>query len=207
MSEYVKAVTSYIEKQQDFAQEILNCLRETVHSTGLEITEEMKWSFPNFMYKKKILCSMAGFKQHCSFGFWNASLMEEEKGLLETGKQKTAMGNLGKIKSVDELPEAGILRALIFKSASLIDEGKTPLKKPSVAEKKELVVPEILTVELEKNPEINHYFNSLSYSHRKEYIEYIAEAKREETRVKRVEKTMTLLKDKKHLNHKYEQRG
>lgn len=205
MPEYTKAITDYIEKQQEFAQEILNRLREIVHSTGLEITEEMKWSFPNFMYKKKILCSMAGFKQHCSFGFWNASLMEEEKGLLETGKQKTAMGNLGKIKKADELPEVEVLKALVFKSASLIDEGKTPPKKPSTAEKKELVVPEILRIELDKNSEVNAYFNSLSYSHKKEYIEYITEAKREETRMKRVEKTMALLKSKKHLNHKYEQ--
>lgn len=195
-------VSQYIEKQNELAKPILEYLRNFMHSCGLELQEEVKWGMPFFMYKGKVLCNIAGFKQHCAFGFWNAFLMEEAFDLLQTGKEKTAMGNLGKITTIEDLPAPDLFKALVLKSAALIDEGK-PVVQKRVTEKKELQMPDILKIELEKEAELLQYFNSLSYSHKKEYIEYITEAKRAETQIKRVEKTLELLANKNSLHGKY----
>lgn len=98
-----KRVDIYIAKSADFAKPILNHIRELVHKGCPEVEESMKWSFPHFEYNGEILCSMASFKQHCAFGFWKASVMNDPKKLLNA-VGKTAMGHLGQIKSKKDLP-------------------------------------------------------------------------------------------------------
>src|SRR5687768_11008816 len=102
MSKFNPAVSEYIAHSAGFAQPILVELRAIVHSYCPEVKETIKWSFPNFEYKGAILCSMAAHKQHCSFGFWQASLMKDEHGVLLDTKE--GMGHLGKIRSPDEVP-------------------------------------------------------------------------------------------------------
>ena len=86
----------YIDQSQGFAQPILKYIRATVHEACPEVQEEIKWKFPCFMYKKKILCNMAGFKNHVAFGFWLTTIMEDPDGIL-VPRGDSGMGNLGKI--------------------------------------------------------------------------------------------------------------
>ena len=81
-------VNAYINKAQDFAKPVLNHLRSVIHETCPDVEEKMKWSFPHFDYKNQMMSSMAGFKEHCTFGFWKASLIKDLKGKSE----KNAMG-------------------------------------------------------------------------------------------------------------------
>lgn len=123
-------IDEYIAKAAPFAQPILRHLRDLVHEACPEVEEEMKWSFPNFMYKG-MFCSMAAFKAHCSFGFWKESLI--------VGKnEKAAMGSFGRITAVDDLPSKRALIGYIKEAKRLNDEGISKPKEAKPAKKKEL---------------------------------------------------------------------
>jgi len=192
-------VDAYIQKSAPFAQPILTHLRALVHGACPDVEEAIKWGFPNFMYRGQILCNMASFKQHCSFGFWNAKNMQDPHGLLET-VGKTAMGHLGKITSMDELPSDEILAEYIQRA---MQAEKTTAPPKKTAAKRTFEIPVDLQDALAQNEEAKAVFEAFSPSHKWEYVEWIGEAKKEETRKRRVEQTVRQLLEKKSLHHKY----
>jgi len=160
-------VDSYIEKSAEFAKPILNHIRQVVHSAFPDVEETLKWGFPHFMYKG-ILCSMASFKHHCAFGFWKGALVLDSIPDLKK-RADTAMGQLGRITTIANLPERKILTRCIIEAVRLNETGtKVPAKPKPV--KKELVMPDDLMVGLKKNKKALAEFQSFSYSHRKEYL-------------------------------------
>ncbi len=130
-----KRIDSYIIKSQDFAKPVLSHLRELVHQACPDVTETMKWSFPHFDYMG-IMCSMASFRQHCAFSFWKASLMSDTR-LLQMAKSEAAMGHLGKIKSLKDLPSDKILLTYI-REAMLLNESGVKLPARTTAIKKNI---------------------------------------------------------------------
>src|SRR5688572_16554409 len=104
MAKTNKKVDDYITMSADFAKPILWHILELVHKACPEAEETFKWSFPCFMYKGSILCSMAAFKQHCSFGFWLEAKMKDPNKIFSRGKEREGMGHLGKLTSVKDLP-------------------------------------------------------------------------------------------------------
>lgn len=194
-------IDAYIAKSQDFAKPVLNYFRGLVHKACPDAQETIKWGFPNFDYKG-LYCAMASFKQHCAIVFYKATLMKDSK-LTANAKSESAMGHLGRITSLRDLPSEKKLISYLKEAAKLNDAGiKIPKKKPS-AEKKVLVIPNFFSKELKKNKKAFEAFNNFSYSHKKEYLEYITEAKREETRNKRIASTIKFLASGKALNWKY----
>lgn len=120
-------VDKYIANAADFAKPMLNHLRELVHKACPETEEIIKWGFPHFDYKG-MMCSMAAFKQHCAFTFWKAALMKDKK-LIENAKSESAMGHLGRITSLNDLPSDKILMAYIKEAKKLNDDDvKLPVK-------------------------------------------------------------------------------
>ena len=193
-------VDAYIAKSADFAKPILTHLRALVHEACPEIVETWKWSFPNFEYKG-IVCNMAAFKQHCTFGFWKASLMKDADKLLSAGSE--AMGQLGKIKSLADLPPDEVLLAYIREAVELNEKGvKLPLRAVAGA-KKELEVPEYLAAALEGSSKAAETFENFSYSNKKEYVEWIREAKTVETRAKRLASAIEWMNEGKPRHWKY----
>ncbi len=190
-------VDAYIEKSAEFAKPILTHIRKIVHEACPDITETMKWSFPHFDHKGTV-CSMASFKQHCAFGFWKQSLLEKDA----FPTQKTAMGSFGRITSLDDLPDEKVMIQLVHQAVDLNEKGVKVAKKP--VERKELVVPDDLIGALKQNKRAETAFDKFGYSHRKEYIEWIAEAKTEATRNKRLATTVEWLSEGKGRNWKYE---
>jgi uncharacterized protein YdeI (YjbR/CyaY-like superfamily) len=196
-------VDAYIAKSADFAQPILSHLRKLVHKGCPGVTETIKWSMPFFDYEGAPLCNMAGFKQHCSFGFWNASLLKDPEGILHV-KDKNAMGHFDRITSVKDLPADKVLVAYIKEAAALNEQG---IKKPAPAKKAlkaELPEPVELTAALKKNKKAKAAFEAFPPSHRREYIEWITEAKTEATREKRIATTVEWLLEGKSRNWKYQ---
>lgn len=192
---------SYITTANEFAQPILDHLRECVHLACPEVSEEFKWSFPNFTYKGKILCSMAAFKEHVAFGFWLGSIMDDPNGILvPTGE--SGMGNLGKITSLEDLPPKEVLIRYIQQAKELTDQGKKLPAKPKTTVT-EIDIPEILKDKLEQNKIARATFDNFSNSHKREYIEWIDEAKTEATRLKRLTQTIEWLEEGKSKNWKY----
>ncbi len=166
MGKKEKIVDEYIRKSADFAQPILNHLRELVHATCPEVEEKMKWSFPHFDYKNEALCSMAAFKQHCVFGFWKAPLMKDPI-LLETAKSEVAMGHLGKIATIKDLPPDKKIKDWIKEAMQLNDLGIKLPSKLKTTEKKEIVVPDYFIRALGKNKKVHQIFEAYAYTIRK----------------------------------------
>ena len=148
---------------------------------------------------------MAGFKEHAVFGFWKASLIEDTDKVL-TVKDRESMGHLGKLTSLKDLPKDAILKKYIKAAMKLNEDGvKLPSRaKVSDKDKKELEVPDYFSAELKKNKKAQQAFDAFSYSHRKEYLQLITEAKTEVTRNKRMAQTLEWLEDGKSRNWKYQ---
>jgi len=194
-------IDRYIEKSADFAKPILKHIRGLVHKAIPDIEETWKWSFPHFDYNGSNVCSMAAFKQHCAFGFWKASIMSDPDKIL--AGEKTAMGHLGQIKSLKDLPTDKILIAYIKEAARLNKEGIKLPSKPKNTEKKELEVPDYFIKALSKDKTAKKVFDGFSHSHKKEYVEWITEAKTETTRESRMETALEWLSEGKLRHWKY----
>lgn len=192
-------IDAYIANSADFAKPILTHLRELVHTACPEIEESWKWSFPNFDYKG-IVCSMASFKQHCSFGFWKASLMSDPHKILTQSAE--AMGQMGQIKSLADLPPDEVLISYIREAVELNEKG-IKASKPQTNGKKELQIPDYLTSALEGNETASETFENFSYSNKKEYVEWLLEAKTEETRNKRLATAIEWMGEGKSRHWKY----
>jgi hypothetical protein len=191
-------VDAYIETSADFAKPILTHLRKLVHKAAPEATETLKWSMPAYEYKG-LLCSFASFKEHATFGFWKQSLLEQDAFPAE----KSAMGSFGRISSKKDLPADAVMLKLIKQAVELNDKGiKVEKKKP--AAKKELTVPDYLTAALKKNKAAQKTFENFPYSCKKEYVEWITEAKTAPTREKRLATTIEWLAEGKRRNWKYD---
>jgi len=194
-------VDTYIGEAAEFAQPILEHLRALVHSGCPEVEETIKWRFPTFMHKG-MLCGMAAFKQHCTFGFWKHTLIINQNPATKA-KAEEAMGQMGKITSLSDLPPDKVLIGYIKQAIQLNEQG---IKVPRVAKPKtdrELIIPPSLASALKRNKKAQRTFENFSPSHKREYIEWITEAKREETRAKRLETTVTWLEEGKPRNWKY----
>jgi uncharacterized protein YdeI (YjbR/CyaY-like superfamily) len=195
-----KRVDAYIAKAAPFAQPILKHLRALMHEACPAVEETIKWNTPHYMHQG-MMCATAAFKGHCHLGFWKGELIFAE----EKGKDgASAREKLREITSLADLPGDDVLRGYFRQAAALNEAGvKVPAPKRS-AEKKELVVPEFLLTALQKNKKALAAFEAFSYSHKKEYVEWVAEAKREETRQKRIETMMKWLVEGKSRHWKYQ---
>ena len=202
MARKEKVIDVYIAKSADFAKPILIHIRELVHKSCPEVEEKMKWSFPHFDYKDEMMCSMAAFKQHCAFGFWKASLMKDPV-LVENARSESAMGHLGRITSVKDLPSDKKIISWIKEAMKLNDQGIKLPSKIKTTIKKELEVPWELIRALSKNKKAQQVFEAFAYSHRKEYIQWICDAKTDETRNKRIATAIEWIAEGKGRNWKY----
>ena len=202
MAQKILSIDKYIASSADFAKPILLHLRELVHKTCPQVEEKIKWGFPHFDYKGEMMCSMAAFKQHAVFGFWKASLMKDP-ALIEIAKSEVAMGHLGRITSLKDLPADKKLTAWIKEAMELNDRGiKLPAKTIS-KEKKEIILSDYFKKALANNNNAAATFNAFSNSHKKEYVEWITGAKTDETRNRRMAKAIEMLAEGKGLNDKY----
>ncbi len=197
------AVDAYINEAAEFARPILEHLREVLHAGAPGVVEEMKWSMPFFVYNSVILGNMAAFKAHCSFGLWGPDVVGTLRadGVAQGGN----MGSFGKIASVKDLPSRAKLVGYVKVAAKAIADGERTKawSRPKVA-KAEAEIPEALAAALKKNKAVAKKFELMTPGYRREYCQWIAEAKREETREKRVETALGWIAEGKSRNWKYE---
>jgi uncharacterized protein YdeI (YjbR/CyaY-like superfamily) len=201
MAKKEKAIDAYISKAADFAKPVLTHIRELVHKACPDVEEKMKWSFPHFDYKGEMMCSMAAFKQHAVFGFWKASLMKD-KALMENARSETSMGHLGRLGSLKDLPSDKKMTSWIKEAMKLNDAG-IKVAKPKPKEKKELVIPDYFTKAVRKNNKAARFFEEFSYSGKKDYVEWITEAKTEATRDSRLAQAVEWMAEGKTRHWKY----
>lgn len=190
-------VDAYIEQAREFARPILTHLREVVHQACPEVEETIKWGMPHFEHHG-ILCSMAAFKEHCAFNFWKGSLIVEDPD----DKSDEGMGQLGRIRSLDDLPPAEVLAGYVEKAVELNRAG-VPAPRAARPAKGDVEVPEDLAAALDENPQARATFEGFSPGQQREYVEWITEAKREATRQKRLETAVEWMAEGKTRHWKY----
>ena len=134
MSEMDSRVDAYIEKAAPFAKPILLKLRKLIFQACPEVKETIKWSFPNYEVHGAMLCNMAAFKEHCSFGFWKASLLKDPDGILHLA-EKNSMGHLDRLRSLKDLPADKILISYL-KEAALLNKNKVKVVRPKTVSTK-----------------------------------------------------------------------
>ncbi len=195
-------IDAYIQRAAPMFQPMLVQLRETVHRHCPDVEETLKWSAPSFGYRGKILCAMAAFKQHMSFGYW------QHAEIVGADAPRDGMGSYGKIRDPADLPKAATLKADIRKAMALIDAaaaGVAPANpKPVKKAKPALSVPDDLQSALARKPKALKHFDAFPPGQRREYIEWIVEAKREDTRTRRINQAVEWLSEGKRRNWKYE---
>jgi len=191
-------IDAYIEKAAPFARPILKHLRNIVHAGCPNVQETIKWQSPHFDHKGP-MCGMAAFKNHCAFGFWKAELILGG----EKRAQNEAMGHFGRITSVADLPVTKTFVGYVRRAVELNDAGTKAPWQTKRKKKKPLTVPDYFTAALRKNPKARKTFEEFSPSQRREYVEWISEAKREETREQRLATSMKWLGQGKPRNWKY----
>ena len=190
-------VDAYVAKSASFARPILCHLREVIHSASPVIEETMKWSFPHFMHHG-IVCSMAAFKEHCAFGFWKQDLVLG--GRPTAGKD--AMGQFGRIRSLADLPSRKVLAGYVRRAVRLNEQGVKVSRKP-VSKRATPRMPPDLKAALAEHPAAAANFERFSPSQRREYVEWIIEAKREDTRARRLATAAAWIAEGKPRHWKY----
>lgn len=202
MAKKEKIIDAYISRSADFAKPVLSHLRELVHKTCPDVEEKMKWGFPHFDYLGQMMCSMAAFKQHAVFGFWKAALMKDPV-LADNARSEVSMGHLGRLTSMKDLPSDKKLIAWLREAMKLNELGVKLPAKPRPVARKALAVPAYFAAILKKHKKAFQTFEAFSYSHKKEYLDWISEAKTDETRNKRINTAIEMMAEGKSRNWKY----
>ncbi len=202
MEQYDSRVDAYIDKAAPFAQPILRHLRELVHSVSPLLTETMKWGFPFFDYNGPV-CQMAAFKEHMGFGFWKQKQLNDPGKLIK--EEDGTAGSFGKIASLDDLPADDILVDFIRQAMELNKaENKKPAIKKETAPKAPIEMPVDFADLLAANPKAQEVYDKFSPSHKREYLEWIVDAKSDTTRQKRLETAIEQIVEGKSKNWKYQ---
>ena len=191
-------IDDYIQSAAAFAQPMLVHIRDTVHQACPQVEETIKWGMPTFMHAGGILCGMAAFKKHVSFGYWKHALVVGD------GSAQEGMGSYGKMASLKDLPPKKTLLAHIRKAMKLNEDGvKAPARRKS-APKPPPEAPADLVAALNKNKAAQAAYDAFPPGCKREYVEWIVEAKREETRAKRLAQAVEWMAEGKRRNWKYE---
>lgn len=189
-------IDAYLAAAPAFAHPILARLRADVHAACPDVVETLKWSRPHFMLDGKLLCGMSAFKAHCAFGFWQ----REGAAPGETG----AMGDFGRITTLSDLPPAAVLRQQIQAAAALLRAGAPRATKPGREPRPRLDMPDDFAAALADSPAAQAHYAAFSPSKQRDYLEWVLEAKRSDTRQRRIAQAVAWLAEGKSRHWQYE---
>jgi hypothetical protein len=199
MGTYDPRVDAYIAKSADFAKPILKDLRAVVHEACPAVEETIKWGMPHFLYRG-ILCRMAAFKHHCAFGFWK----ESQVLVGASAKSAEAMGQFGRIAARRDLPARRLLKDLIGRAMARNDAGVVSTAERTRRARPAPRAPGYLLDALRDNGAALATYRRLSPSGQREYVEWLRDAKRAETRARRLATALAWLSQGKSRNWQYE---
>ncbi|MEO8069806.1 MAG: YdeI/OmpD-associated family protein [Acidobacteriota bacterium] len=195
-------IDAYIRRAAPFAQPILTHLRRVVHEGCPDVEEDLKWSFPHFDYKG-MLCSMAAFKQHARLGFWKGALLAQQG--LPKGDE-TALAHFGHITCLADLPGDKALLRIVRAAAKLNDDG-VRIERTKPIKSVDIPVPDAFMTRLRADQTVMTAFEALSPSHRREYVDWIVEAKTGATSTRRIDTALEWIAHGKSRNWKYDRKN
>jgi uncharacterized protein YdeI (YjbR/CyaY-like superfamily) len=193
-----RRIDAYIANSAPFARPILIHLRAVVHAACPEAEETLKWGAPAFMYKG-LLCGMGAFKEHATFGFWKGALVVAPSD----NKNAEAMWQFGRITGLKDLPPKRTIAGYV-RAAMKLNEDGVKVKRPAARAKKPLAVPADLKVALSHSARARKTFEKFTPGRKRDYVEWITEARTEATRMRRLETAIEWMAEGKSRNWKYE---
>jgi uncharacterized protein YdeI (YjbR/CyaY-like superfamily) len=192
-------IDAYIARAPDYARPILGYVRAAVTGASPKIEETLKWGRPHFLYKG-LVCGVSAFKAHCAFGFWRGSLVVRPP----SGRSAGGMGQFGRVTRVADLPSRAAIGKLVRAAMALNDAGVKSPTRAKRAPRPPARVPADLARGLKADAKARATFAALSPSGKREYVEWLADAKRAETRERRLATTLEWLAAGKSRNWQYE---
>lgn len=201
-----KRIDAYIARSADFAKPVLEHIRKLVHQASPDMEETIKWGMPHFDHEGKSVVSMAAFKQHAVFGFWKAELIKDPKNYMQARKAQggDAMGHGGKLTSVKDLPPDKVFIDFVKQAIRLNQEGvKLPPREKKSVDPKNTTAPDDFAKALKKNKKAWQVWEEWTPGKKKEYVDWIKEAKTDITRNKRIETSVEWISEGKIRNWKY----
>ncbi|MGY3266917.1 YdeI/OmpD-associated family protein [Lysobacter sp. HA35] len=188
-------VDTYIENAAPFARPLLERLRRDMHAACAELDESIRWARPVFMHKGRLIAGMAAFKQHASFGYWRGGEVVGEP-------RNDGMGQFGQLRSLDDLPSSADIAEQVRRAIALVE---TDVPKPTRARtpRPALEMPDVMRDALDAHPVARRHFDAFSPSQRRDYIEWIVEAKRDDTRARRLAQAIEWLAEGKPRHWKH----
>lgn len=193
---------AYTEKAADYAVPILVKIRKVMHKACPDVQETMKWGAPHFEHQG-ILAGVAVLKKQVRFVFWKGKQLSDPKGLLEV-IGNTDMAAM-RIEKLSELPSERVLMQYIKEALRLNKAAASAPQKRAKRLKanRSISAPTDLMAALKRNKKALGMFESFSYSNRKDYVEWIEDAKRGATREKRIQQAVEWMGERKPRNWKY----
>lgn len=194
-----KRVDAYIAKARDYAKPILDRMRDLVHEACPDVQENIKWGAPFFEYHGT-MCMMAAFKNHVKFGFWNSRMVYDA-----ASREAGIHTKLDRIENLDGLPPKKVIIAHIKRAMELNEKGiKSPTRSKDRPKKAPIPMPKVFAAALGRNKKAKATFDEFSPSHRREYLEWITEAKTDATRDRRIDQAIEWMAEGKSRNWKYQ---
>lgn len=195
-------VDDYIATSEEFARPILAHLRDLIHRHCPDVVEAIKWGIPHFDYAGEMMCIFAAYKSHCSFTFWKEAIMSDAR-LRANPDLPAAKRYMGKITSLDDLPNDTQLAAYLKEAMDMNEKGiKLPPREAKTPQ--DIEIPDRFVERLASSPAAKAVFESKSASFRKEYLAWIADAKTEATREKRIDESLAWIAEGKGRFWKYQ---
>ncbi|MDF2448786.1 MAG: hypothetical protein K0R26_1290 [Bacteroidota bacterium] len=183
-----------IAKMEPFARLICTKLRRIILSADPELIEDWKWG-PNY-FLNGMVCGFWGFKKHASLVFFQGSLLKDKKRILISNPGNVHNRHV-RFTDVSQIDEATLLEYMF----EAIDNNRKGIKRTTTTDKT-VAIPKDVKGSF-KSANVLEYFESLAYSHRKEFIMWIEEAKKVETRLKRITQAIEKLATKQTMHDKY----
>ena len=173
-------IDDYIASLPDFSKEICTTLRTLIHASETNVIEDWKWNIPIFCNSDKV-CGFSAFKNHVSLTFFRGAEMTNKHNLF-TGNCNAQFTRVIKFNHSSEINKTHL--TAYFREAFLIATKKT------FNTKEHFEIPDLLQKALRNNALAKTNFEKMAYTYRKEYARHINEAKKEATKLKRLEKVL-----------------
>lgn len=190
-------IDAYIARAAGFAQPILRKVRERVHAALPDAEEDVKWGMPAYLSGGRIIVMTPAFKAHAALNFWRGQELRGDQAKAE------AMGQFGRLTSADDLPADAELDRLLREAAELAKSAPAARKLKHAPKSAPQVHPEFAAA-LERAPKARSALQAFPPSAQRDYLEWVAEAKQEATRQKRIATAIEWLSEGKRRNWKYE---
>ena len=190
-------VTEYINDKNKWTQELI-LLRSVLLALPLE--ETIKWGAPVYVYKGKNILGLSAFKNYCGLWFFQGHFLKDEANLLVNAQEgKTKAMRQWRFNSIEDI-NLDLIKMYVLEA---IDNSERGLEIKPQKNKQPLIIPPELESKLKGNDNLTEKFNELTLSKQREFAEYISSAKRDTTKITRLEKIIPMIINGIGLNDKY----